>query len=148
MGHRGARGRLALIAIGALALAACGGSGAAEPVAEAVSDNALPATGLVVPSVAAGLAVDDRITVIDVRTPEEFAAGHLEGAALIDFYADSFATEIAALDRDETYLIYCRSGNRSGQAHVLMQELGFEQVYDLDGGVNAWSAQGLALVAP
>lgn len=156
MGRGDVRRRLALMVAGTLSLVACGGSEAADPVAGAVADDAspnegagaLPAVGLVTPVVAADLAVDDRITVIDVRTPEEFAEGYIEGAALIDFYADTFAGEIAALDHDQTYLIYCRSGNRSGQTHALMQELGFDQVYDLDGGINAWSAQGLALAAP
>ena len=54
--------------------------------------------------------------------------------------------ELAELDPDETYLVYCRSGNRSGQTTALLDELGFEQVYDLDGGVLAWQSAGLPLV--
>ena len=141
-----------LIAVVAVAvLSSCGGDEpelAAAPDA-CVADPALPAPGLVSPTAASDLACDERITVIDVRTPEEYDAGHLaETDMLIDFYSDTFADEIAALDRDGEYLIYCRSGNRSGQTAALMEQLGFEQVWDLDGGVNAWAADGLALVTP
>lgn len=140
----------ALLAVGLLA--ACGGSSGGEPVAvaEAVdATNPAPADaiafGLVTPDQAATLAANPDITVLDVRTPEEFEDGHLSGATMIDFYAETFADDIAALDADETYLVYCRSGNRSGQATALMASLGFEQVYDLDGGIIAWEAQGLSL---
>lgn len=133
-----------------VALAGCGGGDASEPVAMAEGQAAPTpvAFGLVSAPTAADLADDDDVVVIDVRTPEEYDAGHVDDAALIDFYADTFADEIAALDRDANYLIYCRSGNRSGQAHELMAELGFENVYDLDGGVIAWAEAGLALDGP
>ena len=130
-----------------VALVACGGESADDHVASVVSsDSSTPEYGLVTPGEAAVLATADDVEVIDVRTPEEFAEGHIDGAVMIDFYADSFADDIAALDPDATYLVYCRSGNRSGQTTALMAELGFDQVYDLDGGVIAWDAQGGALV--
>ena len=150
------RRAIGLFAIGAVGLAACGGgddtsaaAGVEAPqVDTSVVDTAGPATpfGLVAPETALDLAGRSDVTVIDVRTPEEFAEGHIEGATMIDFYTDTFADEIAGLDPDGTYLLYCRSGNRSGQTATLMDQLGFEQVYDLDGGVNAFSAQGLPLV--
>lgn len=102
-------------------------------------------TGLVTPQQAADLAADPGVTLIDVRTPEEFAEGHIGGATMIDFYAPDFADQIGKLDREQRYLVYCRSGNRSGQTTALMAQLGFEQVADLDGGVIAWSAAGLPL---
>ena len=138
----------ALVAVGALGIAACGGDdddSGAEPAAE--SEAQAPAFGLVTPQQALDLSQDPDVVVIDVRTPEEFAEGHIEGAEMIDFYADTFAAEIAALDPDETYLLYCRSGNRSGQTATMMEQLGFEQVYDMDGGVNAYGGQGLPLVS-
>ena len=128
------------------ALASCGGESSDDAASVVSSDADAPAYGLVTPGEAALLAADVDVEVIVVRTPVEFADGHIEGAVMIDFYADSFAEDIAALDPDATYLVYCRSGNRSGQATALMAELGFEQVYDLDGGVIAWDAQGGALV--
>ena len=154
MSHTTARQRhgLAIVVTIVLASTGCGGGDPAEPVAEAApadlagSVNGDVAFGLVSPQTAAALAADVDVTVIDVRTPEEYEAGHLADAdRLIDFYADTFVDEIASLDRDGTYLIYCRSGNRSGRTSALMAQLGFEQVYALDGGVKAWSAAGLAL---
>lgn len=66
--------------------------------------------------------------VIDVRTPEEYGAGHLEGAQNIDIYAADFKDQIGSLDRDDKYVVYCRSGNRSGQAKEIMEQMGFTDV--------------------
>lgn len=126
-----------------LAVAGCGGDDV-EPVAEPVA-AATPAFGQVTPDQAAELAAAG-VTVIDVRTPEEYAEGHIEGAQLIDFYSDTFAEEIAALDPDGEYLVYCRSGNRSGQAVTLMQQSGIDQVWDLQGGVVGAAGSALTLV--
>jgi phage shock protein E len=84
--------------------------------------------------------------VLDIRTPEEFGDGHVEGALNIDFYAADFADRIGDLDRDAVYVVYCRSGNRSGQAMALFEELGFTAVHELDGGILTWVAEGLPLV--
>jgi phage shock protein E len=85
--------------------------------------------------------------VIDVRTPEEYAAGKVfADAALIDFYAADFRTKLSQLDKDQSYLIYCRSGNRTGQTLNIMKSLGFTKVYDLAGGKNAWEQSGRQLV--
>lgn len=79
------------------------------------------------------------ITLVDVRTPEEIAAGHIEGAIRIDYKADNFKEEIGKLDRDGEYLLYCRSGNRSGKTMKLMKGMGFQKMYNLEGGYLAWS---------
>ncbi|MEL7561708.1 rhodanese-like domain-containing protein [Dehalogenimonas sp. 4OHTPN] len=84
--------------------------------------------------------------ILDVRTPAEFAAGHLAGAILIDFNAGSFRTEVENLDKSKRYLVYCRTSNRSGQAVAVMKELGFKEVYDMDGGIVAWEAAGYPTV--
>ena len=76
--------------------------------------------------------------VIDVRTPEEYALGYIEGAILIDYKASDFQASISALNRNITYLIYCRSGNRSGKASKVMDSLGFKNIYDLKGGYMNW----------
>lgn len=86
------------------------------------------------------------LVVLDVRTPEEFNEGHLEGAIMVDFYEPDFADQLATLDRDVPYLLYCRSGNRSGQASTIMQELGFTDVVDVDGGITAWYEAGRPVV--
>ncbi|MDT0166610.1 rhodanese-like domain-containing protein [Actinotalea sp. AC32] len=96
---------------------------------------------------AAALAVDDDVTVLDVRTPAEFGEGHLAGAVNVDATGD-FATAIADLDPEETYLVYCRSGSRSATATAAMAEAGFTDVHELRGGVLAWQAAGGPLTAP
>lgn len=85
----------------------------------------------------------DDLVVLDVRTAEEFAEGHLSEATMLDFYAPDFADRLAGLDRNVPYLVYCRSGNRSGQTRALMDDLGFTQVADVDGGIAAWTDAGL-----
>ena len=86
------------------------------------------------------------VITLDVRTPGEFAEGHVEGARLIDFQSGNFENEIAALDKNATYAVYCRSGNRSGQAVKVMHDAGFHNVYNLNGGVIDWANAGLPLV--
>jgi rhodanese-related sulfurtransferase len=85
-------------------------------------------------------------TVIDVRTPAEFAAGHLEGAVNIDWEAPTFAEEIAAYDTHSRILLYCRSGNRAGQARQSMLESGFTDVTTLGGVDEAAKAVGVPVV--
>ncbi|MFC1869876.1 rhodanese-like domain-containing protein [Chloroflexota bacterium] len=77
-------------------------------------------------------------TIIDVRTPEEFDEGHLEKARNIDYLSETFRNNIAQQDKDKTYLIYCRSGNRSRGALNVMVELGFRKVYHLTTGIIGW----------
>ena len=81
--------------------------------------------------------------IIDVRTPEEFAESHIENAINIDFYSETFRDDINRLDKNKTYLIYCRSGRRSASALGIMAELGFKEAYNLLGGIIDWKAAGL-----
>lgn len=81
------------------------------------------------------------VVILDVRTPEETAQGMIEGAVGINFFDDNFEAEIDKLEIDKTYLVYCRSGARSGKAAHLMASKGFKKVYNLLGGYNAWSQQ-------
>lgn len=82
---------------------------------------------------------EDSHVLIDVRTPEEFESGHLKGAANINFYNEKFEEDIDGLDKRKKYLIYCKSGGRSRQAMFLMRDLGFEEVYNLTGGITTWN---------
>ena len=75
--------------------------------------------------------------ILDVRTPEEFRQGYIEGAALLDYYAPDFRDRFAALDRDATIFMYCRSGNRSAQAAKKLIAMGYTNVYDF-GGIIDW----------
>jgi rhodanese-related sulfurtransferase len=84
--------------------------------------------------------------VIDVRTPEEYAGGHISPAVNIDYYADDFREQLAALDKDSTYLIYCQAGRRSASARDIMAELGFREVYNISGCIGAWEAGDLPVV--
>lgn len=121
------------VALGAVAavlaltgLSACGGADD-DASAPAGSADAAPAPG----EASATAALEAGATVIDVRTPEEYAAGHVEGARLIDVQSESFDDEVATLDPELTYVVYCRSGNRSAQAAGRMAAAGFTV---LDGG--------------
>ncbi|HRJ14394.1 MAG TPA: rhodanese-like domain-containing protein [Saprospiraceae bacterium] len=81
------------------------------------------------------------VVVLDVRTPGEIAQGKIAGAMELNFNSPDFAQQTAKLDKSKTYLIYCRSGNRSGQACGIMQQQGFGKLYNLQGGMIAWGQQ-------
>jgi phage shock protein E len=83
---------------------------------------------------------------LDVRTPEEFAAGYIKGAINLDFKSSDFSKKLDSLDKSKGYLVYCASGGRSGRASELMNEKGFGSVTTLEGGIQAWQAEGLPLV--
>ena len=86
------------------------------------------------------------VVILDVRTPGEFMTGHIQDAQNIDFEGGSFESQIESLDKNGTYAVYCRSGNRSGQAVKVMQDAGFKNIYNLNGGVIDWANTGLPLV--
>jgi len=89
--------------------------------------------------------------ILDVRTPEEFGAGHIDpqGAPLInlDFYGAYFKEQLSELDKSKTYLVYCRSGNRSSQTVALMKQMGFEHIYHLTNGFSSWDAADMPTVS-
>lgn len=82
-------------------------------------------------------------SVLDVRTPEEIAAGMIPSAKHIDFYDPNFASLIGELPKDKPVLVYCAAGGRSGQAMSKMKGMGFTEVYNLNGGYRAWSSAGM-----
>lgn len=84
--------------------------------------------------------------VLDVRTPAEYESGHLPNARLVDFEGADFDAQLAALDKQAAYAIYCRSGNRSGQALERMKAAGFTHVADLRSGINSWKQAGRSVV--
>ncbi|RYV50489.1 rhodanese-like domain-containing protein [Pengzhenrongella frigida] len=91
---------------------------------------------------AATVLAEPDVTVIDVRTAGEFAAGHLADAVNIDVEGGAFESGVADLPKDATYVVYCQSGNRSGVATDTLAGLGFTDVYDVEGGIAAWQAEG------
>lgn len=78
------------------------------------------------------------VSILDVRTPMEISAGKLSNAKTINIASPSFRKEINKLDKDATYIVYCRSGNRSLRACNIMSQEGFKNLYNLEGGYNAW----------
>ena len=80
----------------------------------------------------------DSVQFIDVRTPEEYADGAIEGSENIDFLADDFLKNMEKFDREQTVYLYCRSGNRSAKAAAQLSEMGFKEIVDLKGGYKAW----------
>lgn len=153
------RTQLLLAAVAAsLVVAACGGGDDTDDAAETPATDGAAATesaatdvdGIRLVSADDGAAILDDppedLVVLDVRTLEEFDEGHIDGAVMLDFYRDDFADALAELDRDVPYLLYCRSGNRSGQTAALMEQLGFTDVADVDGGIASWTDAGLPVV--
>ncbi len=123
-------------AVALFAVAVIGGTAACSSSTAAVDSPA---------NSAAAVAVADS-TVIDVRTPEEFASGHLEGATNINLQSSDFSSQINALPKDSSYVVYCRSGNRSADAVAQMKDAGFSNVVDVGGVQEAASATGLPVV--
>ena len=92
----------------------------------------------------------DRVVLLDVRTPKEFAEGHIAGAVNLDVQDPQFGAKLAKLDRDKTYLVYCRSGRRSASACGIMNEQRFPagRQYNLRGGITAWQQAGNPVESP
>lgn len=88
---------------------------------------------------------DPAFVILDVRSPAEFAAGHIAGAININYYDTDFSEQLAALDRHGFYFIYCGSGFRSRKAVDIMIGLGFQNMYNLSNGIQAWTSEGFPL---
>lgn len=141
--------RLVAVLLVALSLVACGGDDGEEAVAQEVTPS-----GAVDVLYGGGLTIVDvedlgssggkePITVLDVRTPEEFAAGHLEGAVNLDVQSASFDDLVRELPKEATYLVYCRSGDRSVAATERMLDAGLTNVITVvDGGFDDLVAAG------
>ncbi len=125
----GWRGRQNLLAIGVLLVSLLGCS---SGTTEGVGVRTVSATEAV-------KVLDSRV-VIDVRGPDEVAEGAIVGATVLDFNAGEFQAKIGDYDRNAAYLVYCRSGNRSGQAVAIMKELGFTDVIDAGAYVDLAAA--------
>ncbi len=85
---------------------------------------------------------DDNAFILDVRTPEEVEEGYIPNATNIDIYlGQEFLTEIEKLDKTKNFYVYCRSGKRSGQACAIMNSIGIENAYNLEGGFMNWEGE-------
>ena len=86
------------------------------------------------------------VTIVDVRTPQEFAEGHIEGAVNIPVELPDFMDRVSELDPSGTYAVYCRSGNRSQPAVAGMSSIGINGIYELESGTTGWTTEGQPLV--
>ena len=131
---------------------ACGQTGTpsqAGASTEAASTEAPPFSALSPAQFAERMKTDSQVVVVDVRTADECQQGIIPGALLLDFYQEEKMKQaMANWDPSRTYLVYCRSGGRSGQTLDLMKARGFKRVYHLEGGMNAWSRVGSPVTAP
>lgn len=118
---------LAMVFGSSAVLTACGTAGAVHKVGAKEFSDAL---------------VNEKAVLIDVRSPEEFAQGHIAGATNINVEGADFASQIETLDKTKTYAVYCHSGRRSGIATDSMEKAGFAHMYDLSGGIQAWQSAG------
>jgi uncharacterized protein YyaL (SSP411 family)/rhodanese-related sulfurtransferase len=89
---------------------------------------------------------NDNFVIIDIRTPLEFKSGYIENAVLINFYSKNFLKEMQKLDKNKTYLIYCRSANRSTRTLSLIKDMGFKSLYNMDKGIIGWIQNGFKIV--
>ena len=137
-------GALTLTLLVAVTLSGCW---VAQEVGDLVVNNhGMPPYGVITSQQAADMILalqdDPEFVLLDIRTPAEVEAGHISGAINLDYYSSTFRDDLALLDRDKIYLIYCRTANRSGQAYNIMEEIGFERVYDMGGGISQWLSAG------
>ncbi len=86
--------------------------------------------------------ISDDIVLLDVRTPQEYEQGFIPGALNLDYKSASFGARLDSLDKSTHYLVYCASGVRSSKASDLMLQKGFTSISVLDGGIDAWVAEG------
>lgn len=142
------RTRIAAVVVVAASLAtACSGDDIddASPAAAAPAGNVELVSAVEGADLLADAPAD--LVVLDVRTREEFDAGHIDGAIVIDVRQDDFDDRVAELDRDVPYVVYCRTGNRSARATAIMSELGFTDLTEITDGIVGWVAAGLPIVA-
>jgi len=90
--------------------------------------------------------VNKDILLIDVRTPGEYASGHVENSVNIDFRASNFKDLIGELDKNQDVYVYCKVGGRSASAAKMMEDMGFNKIYDLKGGIMQWEKDGFKKV--
>lgn len=84
---------------------------------------------------------ENEVTIIDVRTSQEYKSGHIKNAQNINVQSGDFKTKMQYFDKEKPIYIYCRSGARSGKAGKILEEMGFVEIYDLNGGILSWKGE-------
>lgn len=135
---------LAAVLAATLVTSGCSGSGdSTVAVSAGPTAAAAPANGAKIPAGDFAAALKrPGTTILDVRTAQEYAQGHLPGAVNIDVESPDFTAQLAALDPNAPYAVYCHSGNRSGVAVAAMTDQGFTDAFHLEGGITAWQQAG------
>jgi rhodanese-related sulfurtransferase len=85
-------------------------------------------------------------TLLDVRTSGEYAQGHIANAKLFDIYSNDFRNQVNKLDKSKPVFVYCKAGSRSSSAVGILSDLGFKEIYDLNGGIIAWQKEQRPIV--
>ena len=132
---------LLAVALSLALLAACGGNETAAPAVEEIDLTTLP-DEVDVETVAA-IRQNPGVYLLDVREPDEYAAGHIPGITLIPM--GEVASRLTELPRDKEIIVTCRTGNRSSQIADLLREQGFTNVHNMTGGIVAWEESGVAV---
>ncbi|MEM8892419.1 MAG: rhodanese-like domain-containing protein [Bacteroidota bacterium] len=135
---------LATILFLAISLISCQGQESNQTTTEApAKEEAKAPEGLIhrVGVADFNAAMTEDMQLVDVRTPKEFEAGHIETAINYDVNGSGFATQVESLDKSKPVLLYCQKGGRSARAAKQLQEMGFMTIYDLEGGFTAWSQE-------
>lgn len=137
--------RFAAVAILA-ALLAVGCSKGAEPVQTPAAGSAQnkPMVNVTVKDLQALITTDKKPLIVDVRTPEEYAAGHIEGAKLVPL--QTLEKDIAGIKKDQEIYLICRSGNRSAQAYTILAGMGYKDLKNVTGGMIEWEKAGYKIV--
>jgi rhodanese-related sulfurtransferase len=133
-----------LLMLAGFAFVSCGNvkSGGDSETATASTEQTTPVVQALNQSDLKAKLAEANVVLIDVRTPGEVAEGYIQGAdKFIDFNGSNFQTEINKLDKSTTYVMYCRSGGRSGKAADFMVNNGFQNVYNLTGGVLSYKGE-------
>ena len=92
--------------------------------------------------------LDSSVVIVDVRTASEIKEGYIERARFINFYDADFSQQIASMDKEKPTIIYCQKGGRSSKTCKMMLEMGFKEVYNLEGGAYGWFMHGKKMVIP
>lgn len=119
---------------------------APQTAAQAAAQSAPSVVDLSTADFQKKLAADKTAIILDVRTPQEYANGHLQNATTINFFDADFKEKASKLDKTKPVYVYCAVGGRSAKASKILQESGFKTVYNLLGGFNGWAAAGLPSV--
>ena len=135
---------LATIILLAISLISCQGQESKQETTEAPAKEEAKAPEGVIHRVGVAdfkAAMTGGIQLVDVRTPKEFEAGHIETALNYNVNGPDFVSQVESLDKSKTVMVYCKSGGRSARAAKQLQEMGFMTIYDLESGFTAWSQE-------